>query len=317
MPTYSSVLFITVLNLNCFLHCEVLYNLPILPLCPRLLLILTVLICIIALVRSDRLPGFQRQTNRPSLAAPITTASSLPATVPDQAEVLDLSQGPRREEAPLPAVRTSAAPPYLGQGMPAPSHARPGLVRPSSALSLVGALRRLGTRVNLVPVSIDGGVGGGNSNLATAAAAGVDVLSRRRSGGGGSSSSSSRRSSAHRHAISRQSDSTQTGHSSRRSRRPPRDPDQPSIVPAPSLPLETLQSSSSSSGFASLPALPRLPGESIALPLADATRLLAMSLETGRSTVAAAGNDAERRGEGSSATAAAVNSTEDGQGSLQ
>ena len=72
--------------------------------------------------------------------------ASLPATVPDQAEVLDLSSGPRRELQPPPRP----VPPPL-QPLP-PSPARPE----ERALSLVGALRRLGTRVNLVPVSFGG-----------------------------------------------------------------------------------------------------------------------------------------------------------------
>lgn len=209
------------------------------------------------LVRSDRLPGFQRQLNRPNLAAPTTTAS-LPATVPDQAEVLDLSQGPRREEAPV----RSTVPPYIGQGMPAPSQTRPGVVRTSSALSLVGALRRLGTRVNLVPVSAE--VGATSSRNRAEAGA---TSSRNRDEAGPTSSrtrpSGSRRSSSHRH-TSRHSDS------GRRSRRPPRDPDNPSIVPSPSLPIQAPDT------LPSLLSLP--PGESIALPLAEATRLLGLTL---------------------------------------
>jgi len=220
------------------------------------------------LVRSDRLPGFQRQLNRPNLAAPTTTAS-LPATVPDQAEVLDLSQGPRREEAPV----RSTVPPYIGQGMPAPSQTRPGVVRTSSALSLVGALRRLGTRVNLVPVSTEVGATSSRNRAEAGATSSRNrdevgaTSSRSRAEAGPNSSrtrpSGSRRSSSHRH-TSRHSDS------GRRSRRPPRDPDNPSIVPSPSLPIQAPDT------LPSLLSLP--PGESIALPLAEATRLLGLTL---------------------------------------
>ena len=90
----------------------------------------------------------------PSQAAPPHLAT-LPATVPDQAEVLDLSSGPRRElgrEAQPPP--RPVPPPYAGSH-PVTAHSSRS-ERPrheDRALSLVGALRRLGTRVNLVPVN--------------------------------------------------------------------------------------------------------------------------------------------------------------------
>ena len=90
----------------------------------------------------------------PSQAAPPHLAT-LPATVPDQAEVLDLSSGPRRElgrEAQPPP--RPVPPPYVGSH-PVTAHSSRS-ERPrheDRALSLVGALRRLGTRVNLVPVN--------------------------------------------------------------------------------------------------------------------------------------------------------------------
>ena len=91
----------------------------------------------------------------PSQAAPPHLAT-LPATVPDQAEVLDLSSGPRRElgrEA-QPTPPRPVPPPYVGSH-PVTAHSSRN-ERPrheDRALSLVGALRRLGTRVNLVPVN--------------------------------------------------------------------------------------------------------------------------------------------------------------------
>jgi len=144
------------------------------------------------LVRSDRLvvQGMQAQhhrdsgTSRPANLSAPTTTSSLPATVPDQAEVLDLSQGPRRgttvangigEEVTAPSrpLQSTSNSAHLGQQQQTSSssvatHSRAATVSgrtsssgntgsssssSSSALSLVGALRRLGTRVNLVPVS--------------------------------------------------------------------------------------------------------------------------------------------------------------------
>lgn len=238
------------------------------------------------LVRSDRLPGFQRQMNRATLAAPTTTAS-LPATVPDQAEVLDLSQGPRREEVPV----RSTVPPYIGQGMPAPSQTRPGVVRNSSALSLVGALRRLGTRVNLVPVSAEGGAASsrnrtdvGDAIVRNRVEAGATSSRNRIEVGAASSrsrteveatSSRSRRHSGSRRSSSHRPNSTRHPDSGRRSRRPPRDPDNPSIVPSSSLPAT--QAPDTLPSLLSLP-----PGESIALPLAEATRLLGLTLEPSR-----------------------------------
>merc|ERR1740129_1837525 len=112
------------------------------------------------LVRSTSGILLQRQDSfPPAVLAPATLGpSSLPAIVPDQAEVLDLSSGSRRREtAPsLPSSLPSSRslPPYLAQGLTAPvAHSRPREEVAGSALSLVGALRRLGTRVNLVPVN--------------------------------------------------------------------------------------------------------------------------------------------------------------------
>ena len=196
------------------------------------------------LVRPDKLQGYQRVTGRPNLAAP-TTTSSLPALVPDQAEVLDLSQGPRRDEPPP----RSTVPPYVGQGMPAPSQTRPGVVRSNSALSLVGALRRLGTRVNLVPVSSEGGSRSRSSSHGS------------RSGSGSSSSRSSSR--HHRHST-RNRDSDR----SRSRRHHTRDTDGPSIVPAPTFPAP-----------APILNIPAHTDQGLALPLAEASRLLGITLE--------------------------------------
>jgi len=89
---------------------------------------------------------------------PVPALVSLPATVPDQAEVLDLSAGPRRETPPVLPPPRPVPSPYAGHSSsvnltpcPAPAHSRPR--SEDSALTLVGALRRLGTRVNLVPVN--------------------------------------------------------------------------------------------------------------------------------------------------------------------
>jgi len=109
------------------------------------------------LVRSDRLNVYQPDQTRPANLSDPSTINSVPATVPDHTEVLDLSQGSRRSSSSGPSSRSSN-PPYLGQGLPAPTHSRPSVNRSSSssALSLVGALRRLGTRVNLVPINDSG-----------------------------------------------------------------------------------------------------------------------------------------------------------------
>ena len=115
------------------------------------------------LVRSDRLHVYQPEISRPANLSDPSAINSLPATVPDHTEVLDLSQGSRRiggGQGPSTLTRSNSIPPYLGQGLPAPTQSRPPIVSGSSsrsssnsALSLVGALRRLGTRVNLVPIS--------------------------------------------------------------------------------------------------------------------------------------------------------------------
>ena len=83
--------------------------------------------------------------------APPPHLSTLPATVPDQAEVLDLSSGPRRDAPPPRPV-----PPPFAASAPTPAHSRAPR-HEDRALSLVGALRRLGTRVNLVPVNFSSG----------------------------------------------------------------------------------------------------------------------------------------------------------------
>jgi len=108
------------------------------------------------LVRGERMVMGGRQA-QPAPTAPALV--SLPATVPDQAEVLDLSSGPRRDPPPPPRPVPS---PYTSHNLPnlptsnlsqnpAPAHSRPR--HEDSARTLVGALRRLGTRVNLVPVN--------------------------------------------------------------------------------------------------------------------------------------------------------------------
>ena len=115
------------------------------------------------LVRPDRL----RPPAQPPLPAlPLPSSLSLPATVPDQdqTEVLDLSNSRRSlEEQTAPVPATPAVSVNLSSGLqgerllPSPAHSRhsrEGRERdPSSPMSLVGALRRLGTNVNLVPVN--------------------------------------------------------------------------------------------------------------------------------------------------------------------
>ena len=87
-----------------------------------------------------------------------SSLASLPATVPDQTEVLDLSSSSsarRDQTAPAPAAPVPA-PVYTGvSGVnTTPAHSRRDRDHDtSSPLSLVGALRRLGTNVNLVPVN--------------------------------------------------------------------------------------------------------------------------------------------------------------------
>jgi len=105
------------------------------------------------LVRGERMVMGGRQA-QPAPTAPALV--SLPATVPDQAEVLDLSSGPRRDPPPPPRPVPSPysshnLPPSSLTQSPAPAHSRPR--HEDSARTLVGALRRLGTRVNLVPVN--------------------------------------------------------------------------------------------------------------------------------------------------------------------
>ena len=98
------------------------------------------------LVRGDR-PG------RLPPPVPVPAFLSLPATVPDQTEVLDLSAGGRRGEVARPRPTAPTPAPYTSGTAPlntTPAHSRG---QDGSALSLVGALRRLGTRVNLVPVN--------------------------------------------------------------------------------------------------------------------------------------------------------------------
>ena len=108
------------------------------------------------LVRPDRL----RPSSQPPLPLPSTL--SLPATVPDQdqTEVLDLSSTRRNveDQTPPAPVRTAASvrvsSPVAGERdrhQPSPAHSRE--TDTSSPMSLVGALRRLGTNVNLVPVN--------------------------------------------------------------------------------------------------------------------------------------------------------------------
>ena len=86
----------------------------------------------------------------------------LPATVPDQTEVLDLSSSSRHRPSdqtapapipPLPVTQNSIS---GVNTTPAHAHNRHVSTRDAtttSPLSLVGALRRLGTNVNLVPVN--------------------------------------------------------------------------------------------------------------------------------------------------------------------
>ena len=109
------------------------------------------------LVRPDRL----RQSPAQSPVIPLPASLvSLPATVPDQTEVLDLSSSARRPAdqtapAPVPPVPPPSYPPVAGVNT-TPAHTRrdrPQDSDTSSPLSLVGALRRLGTNVNLVPVN--------------------------------------------------------------------------------------------------------------------------------------------------------------------
>jgi len=107
------------------------------------------------LVRGERMVMGGRQAQP---APPTPALVSLPATVPDQAEVLDLSSGPRRDPPPslppprpVPSPYSHALPTSSLAQTPAPAHSRPR--HEDSALTLVGALRRLGTRVNLVPVN--------------------------------------------------------------------------------------------------------------------------------------------------------------------
>jgi len=103
------------------------------------------------LVRPDRL--------RPAPVIPLPTSLvSLPATVPDQTEVLDLSSSSRRPPDQTDQTAPAPVPPpaYLGAGVnTTPAHSRRDRhdTDTSSPLSLVGALRRLGTNVNLVPVN--------------------------------------------------------------------------------------------------------------------------------------------------------------------
>ena len=110
------------------------------------------------LVRPDRLLRSQAAAPAPALPLPASLVS-LPATVPDQTEVLDLSSSARRppdQTAPAPAPPAAAPAGYAGSGVnTTPAHSRRDRQEAdtSSPLSLVGALRRLGTNVNLVPVN--------------------------------------------------------------------------------------------------------------------------------------------------------------------
>jgi len=226
------------------------------------------------LVRPDRLSGFQQravaESSRPNLSAP-TTTSSLPATVPDHTEVLDLSRGARRED---PAPLRSPVPPYLGQGMPAPSQTRPGVMRNSNsttALTLVGALRRLGTRVNLVPVASSEGSSRPRSSRSS-------TSSRHGSSSSGSSSRSSQR--HHRHASRHHSSGGVSDRSRSRNNRDHRVPltttTAPSLVPPPAV------LAPASSHFLALSTNPAtmVQDTGFALPLAEATRLLGITLDT-------------------------------------
>jgi len=103
------------------------------------------------LVRPERL---RPSSSQPPLSLPSTL--SLPATVPDQdqTEVLDLSstrrhqtetdQAPPTQLTPAAAAVNLSSPAGAERHQPSPAH---------SPMSLVGALRRLGTNVNLVPVN--------------------------------------------------------------------------------------------------------------------------------------------------------------------
>jgi len=108
------------------------------------------------LVRPERL----RPSSQPPLSLPSTLP--LPATVPDQdqTEVLDLSSSRRNvDQQTPPAPITTAAPVAFSSTVqaerpqPSPAHSRERESDNSSPMSLVGALRRLGTNVNLVPVN--------------------------------------------------------------------------------------------------------------------------------------------------------------------
>jgi len=114
--------------------------------------------------------------------APPPHLSALPATVPDQAEVLDLSSGPRRDSAPPRPV----PPPYIPPPPSGPALAhvqtRQAPRHEDRALSLVGALRRLGTRVNLVPVNFSSHRRNTAAGASTGAVRGEE---RRRSGTSG------------------------------------------------------------------------------------------------------------------------------------
>lgn len=114
--------------------------------------------------------------------APPPHLSALPATVPDQAEVLDLSSGPRRDSAPPRPV----PPPYIAAAPSGPAVAhvqtRQTPRHEDRALSLVGALRRLGTRVNLVPVNFSSHRRNTGAGASTGAVRGEE---RRRSGTSG------------------------------------------------------------------------------------------------------------------------------------
>jgi hypothetical protein len=164
------------------------------------------------LVRSDRLHVYQPEVARPANLSDPSAINSLPATVPDHTEVLDLSQGSRRGGEG--SSSRNSHPPYLGQGLPAPTHSRPIVGNRSStnsALSLVGALRRLGTRVNLVPITES------NSSLRTSGGStsrSGHASSSHGSGGHGSSSRSSRRSHRHHHNRHHHSSATAAASSS-------------------------------------------------------------------------------------------------------
>ena len=161
------------------------------------------------LVRSDRLHVYQPEMSRPANLSDPSAINSLPATVPDHTEVLDLSQGSRRVgggQGPSTLSRSNSIPPYLGQGLPAPTQSRPPTVSGSSsrsssnsALSLVGALRRLGTRVNLVPISESNSGHRSSSSRHGSSHGGSSSSSSSRHSSSHSSSRSSSRRSSHRH----------------------------------------------------------------------------------------------------------------------